>query len=82
MRLQVLNHPLTGVTVRAQECMVVPDTVQALADFVLGKLSSTLVPCSYGLDGTFLSFDVFLNITPCPPFGVDFFRGNSDEVVA
>ena len=79
--LEVCNHAVAWIAVRAQEGVVVADAVQALADLLLRERAAVVL-AREGLDGAFFRLDVSLDLAPRAALGVDLLGGDGDEVVA
>ena len=79
--LQVCYHTVAWVAVCAQESVVVADTVQTLAHFLLRELLA-LVFGYQSLNGALFSLDVSLNLPSRTAFRINFLSGDCDEVIA
>ena len=67
---QVFNHALARVAVGPQECMIIADTVQTLADRLLRETLPT-VTGRENLDSPFFALDLSLYFAPRATFGVN-----------
>jgi hypothetical protein len=79
--LQVGDHAVTRVAVRAQERVVVPDAVQRLTDALPREPRLPAVLGGERLYRAFLGLDVALDLPPAPLIGDDLLRGSCDERV-
>ena len=78
--LEVCNHAVAWIAVRAQERMVITDGVDALANLLLVETLAGIARRER-LDCALLALDILLDITPRAALGVDFLGRNRDEVV-
>jgi hypothetical protein len=79
--LQVGDHAVTRVAVRAQERVVVPDAVQRLTDALPREPRLPAVLGGERLYRAFFGLDVALDLPPAPLIGDDLLRGSCDERV-
>jgi hypothetical protein len=80
--LQVGDHAVARVAVRAQERVVVPDAVQRLTHALSWEPRFPAVLSGERLNSAFLRLDVALDLTPASFIGDDLLCGGCDERVA
>jgi hypothetical protein len=80
--LQIGDHAVARVAVRAQERVVVPDAVQRLTHALPWEPRFPAVLGRERLNSAFLRLDVALDLTPASLTGYDLLRGGRDERVA
>ena len=79
--LEIRDHAVARVAIRAEECVVVPDAVYALPDLLLRE-AGTRVLGGQRLDRPLLALDVPLNFASRAVFRVYLLGGDRDEVVS
>ena len=80
--LEIGDHAVAGVAVRAEERVVVPDAVQRLTHALPWELRLSAVLGRERLDRAFFRLDVALDLAPASFISDDLLRGGRDERVA
>lgn len=81
VRLEIMDHAIARIAICPQECMVVSNAVQTLADLLLVE-TLALIARSKRLDRTLFALDILLNVASGSTVSVDFLCRNRYEVIA